>query len=151
MLDHVRPTHLVIEEVTSTYSRSIIEMKMSLLDTLPVISLGVRQPKQTFFQKVTGYSSIDHSSLGAIYPIPDRIRRHTLSRSRMQMQCSAGYGYPKRQQSHPRPSDTSEIVHSRARSLDGFSSDDSDYVHGHGDLQLQASPLSLGNSVKTIP
>ena len=40
----------------STHSRCIIQMKMSLLDTLTMVSLRIRQSKQTLLQKFTGHN-----------------------------------------------------------------------------------------------
>lgn len=87
-------------------------MKVSLLDTLTMVSLRVRETEQSFLEKVT------EKQLLAAHCYEESIGKLALSRSRRKRQYSAVHAYLIRLQCHPHPSGRFSTGHVRVRSLE---------------------------------
>jgi hypothetical protein len=102
MLETRMSMRRIVKQSTGVaYGWGIIQMKVSFLDALTMISLGIRQSKQALFQEVAVQQSMSELRSDRI----SRERGHTLSRSKTQKRYFLSHGYPRHQQFHPRPTD----------------------------------------------
>lgn len=86
-------------------------MEMSFLDTLAMVALWIRKPKQTFLQEIAG-----HCKRRGVEGLC-HVCLHTLFRSKTRKLRSAAHVNRRRRQCHPRPTETHEILHDHEGNL----------------------------------